>query len=72
MHPVADTGLTEEYLTRLRAEQKTLTEKLINGHPKDYAEYTKISGRILGMKEAERILHETIKMYMEMQDVDDF
>lgn len=64
-------GLTEEYLHKMHAEVTSVIDRLSAGHCKTFEEYRERVGYIKGLKEAERILHETIKMYMELQDYDD-
>ena len=65
---MADTGLTSEFFHRLNEEIQRYTSKLKHGHPKTYDEYKHIVGVIEGLEQSERILHDTIKMYTEMQD----
>ena len=65
---MSDTGLTEEYLHRLLQEKNTRSEKLSNGHAKDYPSYREGVGYIRGIEESQRILHEVIKHYTQLQD----
>jgi len=65
---MADTGLTEEFVHQLHKEAETYAKKMINGHPKSYEEYREQVGYCRGLQQAERILHNTIKMYMNLQD----
>ncbi len=63
-----DTGLTEEFVHQLRKEAEAYTKKMINGHPKSYEEYREQVGYCRGLQQAERILHDTLNMYMKLQD----
>ena len=65
-----DTGLTEEFVHQLREEQRRFSEKMINGHPKSYEEYREQVGYCRGLMQAERVLHDVIKMYTQLQDED--
>lgn len=67
---MADTGLTSEFLHKLNEDKKRYTSKLQHGHPKTFDEYKRIVGYLEGLEAAERILHDTIKLYMELQDAE--
>lgn len=63
-----NTGLTDEYLYSLQNEVKSRTEFLSQGKADSFETYRRVCGEIKGLELAERILHDTIKMYLSAED----
>lgn len=65
-----NTGLTDEYIHQLKEEIQGRSTYIADGKCVDLAEYKKNVGYIQGLRAAEQLLHETIKMYMSAEDND--
>ena len=65
-----NTGLTDEYIHKMHEEIAGRSEFIAAGKCADFPDYKKNVGYIQGVKAAEQLLHETIKMYMSAEDDD--
>jgi hypothetical protein len=66
-----NTGLTDEYVHRLKREIEGRSDYIAAGKCLDFSEYKKNVGHIQGLQAAEQLLHDTIKMYMSAEDYDE-
>lgn len=65
-----DTGLTSDYIDMLKEDAKPYKEKILNGNCKCFDEYKHDTGILVGLAMAERSMHDTIKVAMDRQEVD--